>query len=307
MKQVPPPFLFAGEFAALAAALAWAISLSVFKRAGAGVPANVLNLYKNVVALVCMAIAAVVIWRPMPSDPMLWLVLGISGVAGLAIGDTGLFAALSRLGAQAASAIQSLAPPMAAGIAALFLRETLTVNQWLGLGITVAGVGGVVYFRNRGQSHLSRLATGVVVWGTTFAVIGALGQALGVVIARQALQKTNVLHGTMMRLIPAILVLLAAGLARGGGIGARRVFADGRRAGALTGAAVLGAFVGLLLLSVGVKYSKAGVAAALSSTFPIWTIPIAVIFLKEHVSWQSAVCTVAAVVGVGLMFVGPGG
>ena len=80
-------------------------------------------------------------------------------------------------------------------------------------------------------------------------------------------------------------------------------FGDVAAFAALSLAAFAGTFLGVLLMSFGAKYAKAGVAAALTSTYPVWIVPIAKFILKERVSWQSAVCTALAVGGIILMVV----
>ena len=56
-------------------------------------------------------------------------------------------------------------------------------------------------------------------------------------------------------------------------------------------------------MSFGAKYAKAGIAAALTSTYPVWIVPIAKYLLGEKVTWQGAVCTLFAVAGIILMVI----
>lgn len=299
--QQPPPFPYFGEIASLTAAVIWAGSISAFRAFGDTVPPDSLNLFKTGIAFICMCLTALFIPDVFPRDVSVWVILGISGVIGLAVGDTVLFASLRRLGAQPTSVLQCLAPPMAAGIAALFLNESLTRAELRGMLVTIVAVSGVVYFGRHGESHLCRLPVGMVVAGVGYGIAAALAQAIGIVTARQALQSAHALHGSMIRIFPGILVLVGMGLVRGNLRAIPKIFHEPRRAVVLITASVGGAFIGIWLLSVGVKYAKAGVASALVSTFPVWVIPIARFILKERVSMMSALCTVVAVCGVAMM------
>ena len=302
IEQAKPPFPLAGELASLCAAVLWAISIAIYTHYAAGLSSRRLSLYKNVVSTTCALIALAIIRPALPTDGMVWIMLILSGISGLAIGDTAFFVALPRLGAQASTAIQSLVPPFAGLIAFAFLHEKLTGIQWLGIGLTVAAVTGVMYFHNSRPDARTTIRRGGIAIGIVLAVVSALGQATGVVLSRQALQGIHVLLGMVIRMAPAIVLLGAAAFGIPTQPGRER-FASTKHMVAITFACFIGAFVGLLLATVGVKYTKAGIATALSSTFPIWTIPIAAIFLKERVRWTAAACTMLAVGGIVLMFV----
>ena len=64
---------------------------------------------------------------------------------------------------------------------------------------------------------------------------------------------------------------------------------------------VLGTGIGGFLFLVGLKYAGAAKTAALVSTTPLFATPIAVVFLKERVTWPVAASTLATVAGVGLI------
>lgn len=307
MEQLStPPFAYAGELASLLAAFIWSMTMSVFSRHGTTIPADTLNLYKNLVALIGLAVALLLTWPLMPTAPGAFGWLALSGLIGLTIGDTALFAALRRLGAQVTSSAQCLAPPVAALLALLFLDETLTGQEWLGLFITTGAVAAGILFGRRPGAHLASLPQAVLWAGIGFAGLAALCQGLGLVIARQALQGIDVMLGTTARVVPACLVLFAGLAIRGRATSLRAVFATPRQFWLLTGAAFAGTFGGLTLMSMGAKFAKAGVTAALTSTYPIWIIPIAKFILKERVTWSAAICTIVAVLGIVIMVSGRG-
>ena len=294
---------YIGELAALLSALVWAGSLCGFRSFGDGVSATVLNLFKSVVALVCLAVSLAIFRPELPTRPEVWLTLALSGLVGLAIGDTALFAALGRLGAQKTSALQCLAPPIAAFLAFLFLAEALDIGQLAGIGITVAAVLGTIAF---GKESTVPSTSGVpaVTRGVLFAVLAAITQAIGMVLARKGFQEAGVLVGTAIRFVPAVVVLIAFQAFRR----PRFLWKDtGLRSAkqvlALGIAAFFGTFVGVLGLSTGAKYAEVGAVMAISYSFPVWTIPIAWVFLKERTNWRCLICTVLAVAGVVMMFV----
>ncbi len=308
--STPPPLV--GEAAALGAAVIWAGSTCVYRKHGAGISAYLLNLFKNAVALACLGVSVVAMRSTFPDDPRVVWLLVLSGVVGIAIGDTAFFGALSRLGAQATSTTQCLAIPFALVIAMVLLDETPSAWQLVGIGVTLLSVAGVVA-RRRGPQPWVEARGRVLVEGLVFAVVSAFAQAAGIVLQRDALQQSEVLPGTLLRFAPAVVILAAIGASRRARSRHRRRDrppADPsrgpelrRRVLALATASFFGTFIGVVLLSVATKYAKAGVVAALSSTYPVWIIPVAVVFLKERADTWSVSFTLLAVAGVVMILV----
>lgn len=317
MASTVAPFPYAGEVFSLLAALIWACSLSTYKAFGEIVSSQILNMFKNAVALICLAIAVLITGATFPERPNEWFLLIASGVAGIAIGDTAYFASLRRIGAQLSSSLQCLAPPFSAGLAALILGENLTFNEAVGIAITVFGVAGLLWVKQlqTQQRVFDRpISRSILSAGLIFAILSASGQALGVVLTRGVMQNVDVFAGSVLRIAPAILGLALVRYIRRATrrdsssertfvSGLKAIYADRRAAIALTAAAFFGTFVGIVLMIAGVKYAKAGVAAALSSTYPIFIIPIARVVLREHVSWSMILMTLVSVAGIAYMFV----
>ena len=311
-----PPFPYAGEIFSIGAAVIWSCSLSTYRVYGEVVSSQTLNLYKNLVAIFCLLATIVFTGAPFPKSMNEWLFLIGSGLAGIAIGDTAYFASLRRAGAQLSSAIQCLAPPMAAILAVVLLGETLSRRETIGIIVTVGGLAGLLWIRRRdSQTSNSTVSRQVLALGVTFAVLSALGQALGVVLSRQVMKDVNIFAGSALRIFPAVIVLTLLGLIVGSrkkrpsnrelgivspGIG--EIFRHRKTAFSLTLAAFFGTFIGIVLMTAGVKYAKAGVAAALSSSYPIFIIPIAHFILKERVTLPMIFMTFISVGGIAYMF-----
>jgi drug/metabolite transporter (DMT)-like permease len=292
-----------GELAALGAALLWALSTCLFRRFGSGVPAARLNLFKGVVAIVALFVTLLITQPPLPIRASDWLLLALSGIVGLAIGDTAFFVALPRLGAQATSAIQCLAPPLTALLAFVTLGEEMSPFELLGLAVTLAAVAGVIRFGTRGRGALPDLGPRAVTTGVICAIVAAVAQAIGVVLARDAFAEVDVVAGTVLRFVPSVIVLLAVRVLwkRGAAVTAPLPLGSSRSLGLLA-AAFAGTYLGVLCFSAGTKYTKAGIVTSISHTYPVWIIPLAALILGERSSWPSVLFTVLAVTGVGLMF-----
>jgi len=288
-----------GEAASLAAAMIWACSLSLYSRFGRQVPSAGLNLYKNFVALSCLVITGLFMGFHWP-DGLHMAAFALSGLIGLALGDTLFFHGLKTIGVQRSSVIQCLAPPLAAVISFLAFGETLGRWEWIGLFVTTGALAWLITARKQNVTLTAHLD-----WSGVLAALGAaICQALAVIILRQSLQGVDVITGTLLRVFPAILVLSVITYRKSGWEPLRLVFSPMRNGLILTLAAFMGTFLGLLLMSVGAKYAKAGVTAAISSTYPVWILPIAHFLLGERVSVKSVALTLLAVAGIAIMMIG---
>ena len=76
----------------------------------------------------------------------------------------------------------------------------------------------------------------------------------------------------------------------------------GRRSLAtMTAAGVLGTGAGSLLWVVGVQHAGAARTAILSSTAPLFALPLAAVFLHERITRRVAVGTVLSIAGIWLV------
>lgn len=282
-----------GELASLGTALCWAIGLTLFRRDVREVGARAVNLFKGIVgSLAFLLVLGLGAARSAPLDAQMWLAL--SGVVGLALGDTLLFKALGTLGAHRTALLASLGPVLTTVGGWIFLGELLTAARLCGIALAVGGVTAVVWFRRADrpepEAHLS---------GITLGVAAAACQAAGVLMAKRGLQDADALVGTTLRLVSATAVLAVVAFLRRDlrtDLGRLLRPAPLRR---LVPAALLGTFLGLWLMQVGIRLTEAAVASALHSTTPLFTLPIAVFFLRERagaLSWAGSVLAVAGVI-----------
>ena len=299
-----PPFLYAGELATLAAAVIWACTLSVYRRYARGLSAVLLNWFKNTVALLFLLSCLAIRWldgtppASLPGPEVVgWLLL--SGLIGFVISDTALFAGLQRVGAQLTSALQSLVPPVAALLAWFFMGEQLTNWGWAGMALTLVAVLCVI--RTGPGSQLAGSQRDWV-WGITWGITSAVTQAVGFVIARYALQDVELLTGTLLRLSPAVLLLMPLALRAGSGWSV--LAASPLQLGRLGTAAVCGGGVGLFLLAAGTKFAPVGVITTIGATLPIWVIPVSWLTLGERAKPAQLAWPFLAVAGVAMLFIG---
>lgn len=296
---------YGGELAALATALLWSATAVFFTYAGREVGSVVVNRIRLIVALLLLgATHWLVVGDPLPlgAEPERWMWLGLSGVVGLVGGDSFLFQAYLWVGPRLGMLMMSLAPVLAALLAFAFLGEGLVTLQWLGILVTISGVGLVVLDRERPADlespnlHYGR--------GILFGVGAALGQAVGLVLAKQGLAGDfPALSGTLMRMSAAVVVLWTLTVMTGRAGSTLRTVAEHRGAFLpIVGGAATGPFVGVWLSLLAIQLTRVGVASTLMALSPIFLLPVGRLLFREQIGWQSVTGTLVAVAGVAMLF-----
>ncbi len=113
----------------------------------------------------------------------------------------------------------------------------------------------------------------------------------------------NPMSATLIRMIAAFVSIWIVAAARGEIIDTLKVLTNKRCLLSLSGAAFLGPTIGVWLSLVAVKYTQAGIAATLMSTFPVVIIPMMMIFYKERPSYRAVLGAIVAVAGVAMLFI----
>ncbi|NEP11719.1 MAG: DMT family transporter [Symploca sp. SIO2C1] len=289
-----------GELAALGGACLWAVATVVYGRLGSYYPPLELNLMKGVIA-----IALIILTLIFGNEQLQLLNLNacglllLSGVIGIALGDTAYFAAINCLGARRALLMETLAPPLVAVIALIFLQEQLTIGAWCGIFLTVLGIAWVITERVPG----SAVKQDQLLKGIGLGILAALAQASGAVLSRAALAQTTIspLFSTLLRLSGGmvILLLLTGWFRRQVGFQVKSLPSK-QALGAIFLAAFIGTYLGIWLQQIAFKFTAAGIAQTLLATSPLFVLPI-VVWMGEVVSLRAILGVLVAIGGIALL------
>ena len=296
---------FTGELAALSAAFLWAIASVVWSKVGQRIGPLELNFLKGAIAIVFLGLTIFLSGQSLPAiDPLAFWLLSLSGVIGIAIADTALFAALNSLGARRTLLLKILTSPLVALIALVFLQETLSVAAWCGIFLTLLGVAWVVSERVPGTNSKEDYFWQGVLW----AMVSTFGDAIAVILSRLALTQTTIspLWSTLIRLATGqslllIWLLIKTRNFRENPIHKSKPVITFKLWGIITFTSFIGTYLGIWLQQISLKFAPAGIAQTLNATSPLFVIPIA-IWLGEKVSFRAFAGVLLALVGIALLF-----
>ena len=292
---------YQGEFFALSAAFLWSISAILFERLGKKIRPIEMNLLKGIFAAILLTATLFLLREPVTRiHPFGLGVLIISGAVGIGLGDTAYFEALKNLGARQAVLLGTLAPPMTALLALVFLGESLRTTAWLGIFVTVVGVAWVISEqRTNGVLNANTGAERNVKTGVLFGILAAFSQASGLVLSRYAFSFTTVsaLQSAILRLTAGAVVLYIWIKYKKQPLGAwRKNPRPWRTWLMILLVSFVGTYVCIWLQQLAVQHSPAGIAQTLLATSPLFILPIAAI--------RGEKLTLRAVLGAGVSLFG---
>ena len=293
------PFL--GEIAALATAVLWSGTSIAFSEASIRVGSLYVNVTRLVLAISYLVITILIAGIDVTISSGQILFLGISGFIGLVVGDTFLFKAFQNIGARLSMLIMSLAPAIAAIMAYFFLGEIISLLGIIGIVITIGGIALVVLERKETPSANYKIDY----VGIFFAFMGAVGQAVGLIFAKFALNEgdINSFVANIVRLISALIILYPLAAMTHRFTKPVNVYVNDKKAFLFTViGSILGPYFGITLSLVSITYAKIGIASTLMATVPIIMLPMVRFYYKEKLSWIAIGGAFIAVAGIAMLF-----
>jgi drug/metabolite transporter (DMT)-like permease len=290
---------FIGESAALSAAILWAISSVIYSRLGLKITPLQLNLYKGIIAIALIAITLAIQGTALINlSTSTVVLLIISGMIGIGLGDTAYFSALNSLGARRTLLLETSSPPMGALLALIFIGEQLASSSWCGIFLTILGIAWVISERNP-VDQISVSSQGIM-WG----ILAAIAQALGAVISRYALIQSAVspLESTLIRLIGGTVIVIGLLFVPVTKQTKMQWQLSRRSLGVIAIAAFGSTYLGIWLQQISLKFAPTGIAQTFLATSPLFILPI-VALQGEKISLRAILGVVISLAGIALMFI----
>ena len=289
-----------GEIAALLSAFTWAGSSAMIGSQLQRVPtvvASAVRLIGGMLLLWAMSLVLLLVGQTHGLNFGPLLALAGSAVLGLSAGDTLYIAGIRHIGLARATPISmAMFPLFTFVLAAVLLGEAITPSVVGGAVLIVLGLHLVT---RRPGSVASTQEGGQLWWGVGLVLLAALLWALAGVWLRAASTGVNPALAGAVRVSAAGLVTLAA--MRVSGHSVRLTQCDRRSLLVLTAAGMFGTGLGSMLYVMGVQLAGAARAAILSSTTPLFALPLAALFLHERLTARLIGGALVSVVGIWLV------
>ena len=296
---------YIGEISGLITAFLWSGTSIAFASAALRIGSIQLNINRMLLAAVLLFLTISIgnINYSLSSSQIYFLVL--SGIAGLVLGDTFLFKAFQYIGARIGMLLMALVPAMSTILAFVFLEESISSAGIFGMLITLTGISIVVLEKKNNQSSSSATKTKYQKPGIFYGILGALGQASGLVLAKFAFDEGSIngFVATFIRISSSVIMMIFLALVMRKYKNPVKLYLKDQKAFAATVfGTILGPYLGITFSLISISNTKVGIASTLMSTVPVIMLPLIRYYYKERLSWKSISGAFLAVGGVAILF-----
>jgi len=272
-----------GEFLALLTAITWAFAVILFKKSGESVHPIALNVFKNSLAFVLFLLTMIIMGQAIYRDAPLndYLLLLLSGILGIGIGDTLFLWSLNLLGAGLQAIVNCMYAPSIIILSFFWLDERMSIWQLVGVVMIVSAVLMAISRKGKGPISTRNLVLGIIL-----GIIATTAMAVGIVSIKSLLERSPLLWVTEVRLLGGLL-----------GLGLVLILHPRRRAIMATwhsklswrytlSGSFIGAYLAMVLWLAGMKLAKASIASALNQMSNVFVFIFAAWLLREPINMQ---------------------
>jgi drug/metabolite transporter (DMT)-like permease len=292
-----------GEIYSLLTAIFWTITAISFEIAGKKIGSLSVNYIRLIMGLILISLFTTFsrgMMLPVDASLKSWIYLSISGLIGFVIGDLFLFQAYLEIGSRTSMLIMALAPPITALLGFITMRELISLSDFVGMFVTIFGIAVVVLVKNPEGNNLkfSRSVKGIV-----YALIGAFGQAFGLIFSKIGMGDYNPFAATQIRIIAGIVGFTVVIFFMKRWDKLKEDVKNMDAAKYLFLGSLFGPFLGVSFSLLAIQYTTTGVSSTITSIIPVLIIPLSIFVLKEKVSPKEILGAVISVIGVTILFV----
>lgn len=307
------------EALAVASALCIAVSSMFISELKGRVPLLQLARWQMIAAFAMTSLLSLLIGGWPSVDIWQFGMLAASSLCGIALASTTYFAAIYAVGPRLTALLFSLTSPFALGLGYLFLGETITLQQSLGIALILVGIILAIGMPRRflvagarapGLPVIAPAAiplavpsappvTGPLLPGVLLGIVTALGQALGSMFARPVMEQgmepftAMAIRSGLAALFFIVLLALPIG----------RAASSARRSdiGMAVASAFFGTALGMSLLMAALHGGDVGIVSTLSSMTPVLILPLVWLRSGEPPAARAWLGAVLALAGTGLV------
>ena len=240
-------------------------------------------------------------WESLYFNQSIFSAIVLSSIIGIIIGDTFLFVCLKRLGPRRQALLFSMQIPFTIILAEIFLQTLPSLTELIGCALIFSGILIAIQFNRTIPNDDLENIQGNKYTGL-FAGIGlALCQSIGIILMKPALQTTDPIIVSYLRVLVAAIIMLGTLFF----IKNNQLWEKMKNIKVTLFSIFLGFMgmgVGMTMLIYALKYGNPGVISTLSSTMPIMIIPILWIVTKNYAGHLAVVGATLTCVGAGIIF-----
>jgi len=197
-----------GIFSAFGATLSWTYACSIWRTQTNSYKPIEINFLKNVIAFIIFS--PVILFFNYSTNYKYFLILFLSGIIGIGLGDTFYLKSLNLIGTRKTLSIEALSPLIAAITGSLFIDDHLNINAWIGIVIVTGALVKII----RKNSYLLDKNSKLVISNNSldkylYAFLSVLCAVIAALLSRFVLLESDLtpIFTTELRLFGSIIFL----------------------------------------------------------------------------------------------------
>lgn len=305
-----------GEIFAISSAFLWAVATIFFKLVGNQVKSRTLNLFKSLIGTILFIITIPIFTNYIPSN-LNWkdvLLLSISTIIGMAIGDTLFLKSLSKLGGSIIGIVQTLFMPMVMFLAAVFFGEELNLKIYIGAGLVISGIL-ILTINKSFLFEIEHKERKEFLIGLAYGLIAVSLWAISLVIVKKPfwfvnypiIEKFNPMWFAGYRIVFSAIVLLPFSLITKTGASRKdfiKVLKPSKIWKSLMPAAIISAYISIIVWVSAMKFiEKISIASLLNQLNIVFLIILSWLILKENITKRKIIAGTVALLGAVIVLI----
>lgn len=294
-----------GIVIALLCAVTWSCAVILLKISGSRMHPIALNLVKSLFGLPLLIATAYlfeggIVWPAAWSDSLLLL---ISGAIGIGISDGIVLRSMRYLKASQIAILECLFSPFVIILSMVFFGERPTLLMILGGLFIIASL----LFLKPEEDALGEISSTPdlhLAKGTLLMAVGLFMMAGGIVMVKPIFDRVPLFSLVTIRMIGGVIAAIVLFVFIPNRRREFRAVLETPQKLQLLGACFFSSYLSIILWIAGYKYLQSTIAALLNQTSTVFTVLLAVIFLREKFTRGKIFATASAIIGVILLTLG---
>jgi drug/metabolite transporter (DMT)-like permease len=293
--------MITGQLVSLSTAFLWAISVVIFEYTGKKLGAHVVNTIRLIYGFF---IIGMILWISTGSfiaqaSERAWIFISISAILGFLVGDFFLFQAFLDIGGRLTLLVYSVTPVIGAIIDFFVFKEVLGLFTILGMMLTFIGIYLAIYSRGNEKVKKDHLKRGII-----FALLGAFGQATGLIFSKLALSEgLSAFEITQLRILVGLIGFLIVLTFQKKLRQLPQSFRYKKASILLFIGSITGPILGIWTTIYAMQFAPIGVTTTIAQLNTILIIPLSVVIFKEKIAVKEIIAACIAFIGVALLFI----
>lgn len=279
-----------GIIAALASAASWAFGTVVFERIGRVMPYAGITFMKSLLSLILMLLFVMIVGNIKTISTHDVIILTISGIIGIAIGDTLFFKSLQDLGAKVQVLYFMLGQVVTMLLSFMLLGDVLSVEEYIGAIVLLLGI--VIVTWGKQENHPNKIR------GIIEGFISILCFSLSTIMIKYTEEQIDVVSASFYRMLAGTIIMMVIGTTTH----SIKSWIEPLMSMRIFTLFIINVFVitvgGFILSMYAIKNISVSLASILSATEPVFVIILAFIINHERISRREILGTVITIVGL---------